>query len=118
MNRRARIELGCGSAMSSCFLSFGNPDIREVTVLMTSTMRAAHSRSARRQVLDAATVLFIDRGLHRTTMDMVASRAGLSADFMLTVGIGLAAQKADGADLQLAAIRRQVGFVVRGVHDA
>ncbi|MBF6228777.1 TetR/AcrR family transcriptional regulator [Nocardia abscessus] len=174
-------------------------------------------------MLDAATVLFVDRGLHRTTMDMVSSRAGLSreavqqlypikrlliadvteslcrkavdrirrhqsrgldhlittlstwayigttrpgwvrlcnefasidqpyafdtnerrerlrgalsqsltnatncassradaiADFLLTVGIGLAAQKADGADLQLAAIRRQVGFVVRGVHDA
>ncbi|MET9030437.1 TetR/AcrR family transcriptional regulator [Nocardia sp. NPDC004168] len=42
------------------------------------------------------------------------SRAEATADFLLTVAIGLAAQKVDSTDLQLATIRRQIGIVLRG----
>ncbi|MEU7629574.1 TetR/AcrR family transcriptional regulator [Nocardia sp. NPDC049220] len=45
---------------------------------MTSTTRSLRVQTTRGRVLDAATELFLRNGLHATTTDMVAQRAGLS----------------------------------------
>ena len=53
-------------------------DTRRGSRAYRSSRREAQARRTRRRVLDAATVVFLERGFAGATMRMIATRAGVS----------------------------------------